>query len=156
MARVLATSLIVFALFEVGCVKVQSPTDTGDPVAATPTAPTSPTAPASNPTTPAPDPTTPAATDPNALAYNPDLKLVFAADCVICHGPTRADANYRMSTYAQVMAAVRPGSSSSVLAAVTQPNGRMYRYFSGSTTTRQSKSNQVLTWIVKYNAQENK
>jgi hypothetical protein len=61
-----------------------------------------------------------------------------------------------MSTYAQVMTAVRPGSSASLLISDTQPNGRMYRYFSGSSTTRQAKANQVRTWIVTYNAQENR
>jgi hypothetical protein len=84
------------------------------------------------------------------------MKQLFASDCVVCHSNSFADGGYRMSTYAQVMTAVRPGSSASLLVTTTQPNGRMYRYFSGSTTTRQSKANQIRTWIVTYGAQENR
>jgi hypothetical protein len=32
----------------------------------------------------------------------------------------------------------------------------MYRYFSGGSATRQSKAAQMRTWIVTYNAQENR
>lgn len=74
----------------------------------------------------------------------------------MCHGGGRADGNYRMDTYAQVMAAVRPGSASSALVVTTQPSGRMYRYFSGSTATRQAKAAEVLSWVVTYKAQENR
>jgi mono/diheme cytochrome c family protein len=150
MPRLFSALLLVATAFVSGCVNAQPPTDTGDPVVSTPTAPT-------GPTTAPTSPTTPATPDSNALAYNPDMKQLFAADCVVCHGPSRADGNYRMSTYAQVMAAARPGNASSLLIAVTDPGGgRMYRYFSGSTTTRQAKANQIRNWIVTYNAQENR
>ena len=143
-------ALLIAAGLASGCVSVQPPTDTGDPVASTPTTP-------SGPTTSPTNPTTPATPDSSALAYNPDMQQLFASDCVVCHGLSRADGNYRMATYAQVMAAVRPGNASSLLIAVTQSSGgRMYRYFSGSTTTRQAKANQIRAWIVTYNAQENK
>jgi hypothetical protein len=140
--------LLAVALSSSGCVKAQPPTDTGDPVSASPTAPSGPS---TTPTTPA-DPTGTS----SALAYNPDLKTLFTSDCVVCHGTSLADGNYRMSTYAQVMTAVRPGSASSLLIAVTQPNGSMYRYFSGSSATRQAKAGQIRNWIVTYNAQENR
>jgi hypothetical protein len=130
-----------------GCIRAQPPTDTGDPAVSTPTAP-------SGPTTAPANPTAPTTSSTGALAYDPDMKPLFASDCVVCHGPTRADGNYRMSTYAQVMTAVRPGSVSSILIAVTQSNGRMYRYFSGSAATRQTKADQIRAWIVTYNAQE--
>jgi hypothetical protein len=153
MPRVSSALFLAVTVFVSGCVNAQPPTDTGDPVASTPTAPTGPTTAPTSPTSP----TTPTTPDSSALAYNPDMKELFASDCVVCHGPSRADGNYRMSTYAQLMAAVRPGNASSLLIAVTQPNGgRMYRYFSGSTTTRQTKANQIRSWIVTYNAQENK
>ena len=152
MARVLSALLLAAAVFASGCVNAQPPTDTGDPVVSTPTAPTAPTGPTTAPTSP----TTPATPEAGALAYNPDMRQLFASDCVVCHGPSRADGNYRMATYAQVMAAVRPGSASSALIAVTQSGGRMYRYFSGSATTRQTKADQIRAWIVTYNAQENK
>ncbi len=59
-----------------------------------------------------------------------------------------------MNTYAQVMLAVRPGSASSLLVTITQPTGRMFRYFSGNTATRQAKAAEVRSWVVTYNAQE--
>lgn len=136
----LSLGLLGFAVAIYGCVTAQPPTDTGDPVG--PSSLTSP----SNPT--------PA--DPSPLAYDPDMKPIFATDCIVCHGSGRADGNYRMTTYAQVMAAVRAGSASSRLVSVTQPGGSMYRYLSGSTATRQSKASAVRTWVVTYNAQEHR
>lgn len=134
----------VFALpFMVGCVKAQPATDTGDSVISTAASPTSPT------------PTTPVTGD-STLAFNPDIKALLQTDCVNCHGASRADAGYRATTYAQTMAAVRAGSASSVLVQVTQSGGSMYRYWSGSTTTRQSKAAQLRSWVVNYNAQENR
>jgi hypothetical protein len=136
---------IATSLCASGCVKAQPPTDTGDPVVSSPTSPTTPT-----PTSPS-GPTTGEST---ALAYNQDLKPLFASDCLVCHGPTRADGNYRMTTYAQVMQDVRAGSAASRLVTITQPSGSMYRYFSGSTATRQAKASEIRTWVVTYNAQE--
>jgi len=124
------------------CVAVQPATDTGDAV--TPQGITAPSSP-SNPTGPAPS---------TALAYDPDLKAIFATDCLVCHGGNRADGNYRMNTYAQVMTAVRPGNASSALVVTTQSGGRMYRYFSGSNATRQTKASEVLSWVMTYRAQE--
>jgi hypothetical protein len=125
-------------------VAVQPPTDTGDLNAASPTSPTAPTNTPTNPTNPA---------TPTPLAYDPDMKAIFASDCVPCHGGSRVAGNYRMTTYSQVMAAVRPGSATSILVLVAQPSGNMYRYWSGSSTTRQAKARQVRDWIVTYNAQ---
>jgi hypothetical protein len=140
---VVGRALVVgLALVAAGCVKAQPPTDTGDAdIVANPLAPSSPSG---------------ATSDAQPLAYNQDLQPIFSNDCVACHGRSRADGNYRMTTYAQVMTAVRPGSASSLLVVVTQPNGSMYRYFSGSSATRQAKAAQVRRWIVTYNAQENR
>lgn len=130
-----------------GCVRANPPTDTGDPIVSTPTAPSGGTT--------APSPTTPTgATTP--LGYTQDMKVLFQSDCVSCHGASRADGNYRMTTYQQVMAAVVPGSPGSLLVRDTQSGGSMYRYWSGSTATRQSKAAQVRSWVVTYNAQENR
>lgn len=134
----------------IGCVKANPPTDTGDPVVSTPTSPTAPTS--NGPT----NPTSPATSEPTPLAYNPDMKALFQSDCVLCHGSGRVDGNYRMTTYTQVMAAVRAGSASSLLVSVTQPGGSMYRYWTGTNTTRSGKAAQVRSWIVTYNAQENR
>jgi hypothetical protein len=123
--------LLVLSLTSSGCVQAKPPTDTGSP--------TSPTA-----------STTPAAPSPGqALAYDPDLKPVFASDCVFCHSGSRPSAGYSMSTYQQVVAAVRPGDASSPLVVTTQPSGSMYRYFSGD---RQTKADMVRNWVVLYGA----
>jgi mono/diheme cytochrome c family protein len=147
MSRALSVLFLAMGVCAWGCVKAQPPTDTGDLVITTPLAPSAPT---NVPSNPAP----PATSDSSALAYDPDMKQLFASDCVLCHGPSRADGNYRMSTYAQVMTAVRAGNASSDLIQITQPTGRMYRYFSGSTATRQAKASQIRSWIVTYKAQE--
>jgi mono/diheme cytochrome c family protein len=145
MRHIFLAAIMVLPL-AAACVKVIPPTDTGDPIVSTPTSPTGPAA----PTAPTPG------TETTPLAYNQDMKALFASDCLSCHGPSRADGNYRMTTYAQVLAAVRPGSASSILVSVTQSNGSMARYWSGSTATRQAKAAQVRSWIVTYNAQENR
>jgi len=137
---------IIFILLAVAaafsCVQAKPPTDTGDPL--TPTSPTN-----GGGTTPA-APTT--STGP--FAYDPDLKAVFVSDCVLCHGGSRVDGNYRMTTYAEVMRDVTPGNASSRLVVDTQSRGSMYRYFSGSTATRQAKSNMVYSWVVNNQAQQ--
>ena len=126
-----AIVLLLVALTNSGCVQAKPPTDTGSP--------TSPTA-----------STTPAAPSPGQpLSYNQDLKPVFDSDCVFCHSGSRPSAGYSMSTYQQVMAAVSPGNAFSPLVVTTQPNGSMYRYFSGD---RQTKANMVHDWVVLYGA----
>jgi hypothetical protein len=115
------------------CIKAQPPTDTGDPVA-NPTAPTTVTPGTAGPAQP--------------LAYDPDLKGIFASDCVTCHGGFRVDGNYRMTTYQEVMRDVVAGNASSRLVTITQSNGSMYRYWSGNTTSRQAKAKMVRDWVV--------
>ncbi len=117
-----------------------------------------PAAPASSPTplppssssTPAPTapaPTTPAPAQPTtrAVAYTPDLQAVFNSDCVPCHGARSPAARYSMTTYAGVMAAVTPRSTSSPLVLVTQPGGVMYSLLSGD---RAGKSAMIRTWVL--------
>ena len=143
-------AVLLVPVLTFGCVKANPPSDTGDPVVSSPTSPSTPTS--TNPT----NPTTPTPSDPTPLAYNPDMRALFQSDCVSCHGAGRVDGNYRMTTYLQVMAAVRAGSASSLLVSTTQPGGSMYRYWIGSNTTRSNKAAQVRSWIVTYNAQENR
>jgi len=126
-----AIALLLLSFTGSGCVQARPPTDTGSPTS--PTGSTTPTAPPSG----------------QPLAYDQDLKPVFDADCVFCHSGSRPSAGYSMTTYQQVMAAVRPGDASSPLVATTQSNGSMYRYFSGN---RQTKASMVRDWVVLYGA----
>jgi hypothetical protein len=50
-----------------------------------------------------------------------------------------------MTSYAGVMAAVRPGNTSSALVIVTQPGGAMYAFLTGDRTT---KSAMIRTWVL--------
>lgn len=134
-----------------GCVNARPATDTGDAVVSTPTSPSTPTTP-TTPTTPS----TSTTDTTTGLAFNPDVKATLQTDCLQCHGSGRADGGYRVVTYAQTMAGVRAGNASSVLIQVTRSGGSMYRYWSGSTTSRQAKAEQIRSWIVNYNAQENR
>jgi hypothetical protein len=134
--RIAAAAVILVALSAGACVRAQPPTDTGD------------TTTVGNPLAPS--------NQPAALAYDPDMKAIFASDCAKCHGGAAAAGNYRVTTYVQVMTAVEPGSESSRLVLVTQSNGSMYRYFSGTTETRQAKADAVRRWIVTDKAQENR
>jgi hypothetical protein len=77
------------------------------------------------------------------------MQPIFASDCVPCHGGSRPFANYSMSTYANVMRDVIPGSANSRLVIWTQPGGTMYRYFSGNQAT---KAAMVKSWVVDNNA----
>lgn len=83
-----------------------------------------------------------------------DIAPILQADCLSCHGSGRADGNYRVTTYAQTMRGVSAGSARSSLVRTTQSNGSMYRYWSGSTATRQAKAELVRSWVVDHNAQE--
>jgi len=113
------------------------------------TAPTAPTAP-TVPTTP-PDPGTPTTPAPAGLTYTKDIQPIMSADCVRCHGPSRRDAGYGMSSYAGVMRAVTAGSASSMLVRVTQSNGIMYSQLSGS---RATKATTIRDWVVTWKAQQ--
>ena len=87
-----------------------------------------------------------------SVAYVQDLQPIFQSDCVPCHGGSRPDGNYSMSTYAQVMRAVAAGNARSVLVVVTQRNASMYRYWSGNATTKANKAELVRKWVVENGA----
>ncbi len=142
--------VVLFALpLVAGCVNAKPATDTGDAVVSTPTSPSTPTT--TTPTTP-----TTTTDTTTSIAFNPDAKATLQTDCLQCHGTTRADRGYRVTTYAQTMTAVRAGNASSLLIQVTRSGGSMYRYWSGSTAARAAKAEQIRSWIVNYNAQENR
>ncbi len=135
------------SLVLLGCVQVNPATDTG---AITFSTPSSPTAVNSAPGTPTPGDSTSNTAD-QPVAYEQDLKPIFDSDCLICHSRSRPLGRYSMSTYADVMAAVRPGSASSALVSTTQSRGSMYRYFSGNRT---AKADLVRRWVVDFAAQQ--
>jgi hypothetical protein len=132
---VVATLLAAVALAG-ACVTAVPATDTGNPV---------------GPTDSTSTPTTTVTAGP--YAYTPDLKPVFDSDCVYCHSGSRPSAGYSMSTYAAVMRDVVAGSAASRLVTTTQPNGSMYRYFSGN---RAAKAAMVKSWVVDYKAAQSR
>jgi hypothetical protein len=121
-AALLATSLLVTA-----CVHGQQASDTGDPGF----------------------PFGPSAVGTQTLAYVQDVKPILDRDCASCHEAGRAQGNYSVASYADVMADQRPGDASSSLVVDSSPGGSMYRYFSGDAVT---KATVIFRWMVYYNA----
>ncbi|MBK5255371.1 MAG: hypothetical protein JJE39_05005 [Vicinamibacteria bacterium] len=137
--------VVLFVGTALGCVKVQPPSDTGG---LSPTATASSVTGPSSPTTPQPTPTPGDSTGTvtaTAIGYTPDMQPVFASDCLVCHSDRNPLGRYSMSSYAAVLRAVSPGSASSTLVRVTQPNGSMFRYWSGN---RQAKATLTRDWVV--------
>jgi hypothetical protein len=87
------------------------------------------------------------------VAYEPDMRQLFASDCVFCHGGYRADDRYYMRTYEEVTTGVQPGTPTGGLLRTTRPGESMFRYFTGDAQTQQLKSDLVYQWIVTYRAQ---
>jgi hypothetical protein len=135
-------------LATLACVTTIPPRDTGDPVAVTgPSGPSpAPTPVASPGASPSPGSSPSPAASPQGLAYTPDMQPLFQSDCVSCHSGRRADGNYAMDSYFNVMRDVRPGDASSPLVTTTQSRGSMYRYWSGS--NRAQKADMVQRWVV--------
>ena len=129
-------SLGVLAALMLGaCVSTQPATDSSNPA--------SPSTTSSTTTTTTSTTTTAASTGP--LAYTQDMAPIFASDCTPCHSGSRPSGNYSMTTYANVMRDVTPGSAASRLVVWTQPSGSMYRYFS---VDRAGRSDMVKRWVV--------
>jgi len=109
-----------------GCVQAQPPSDTGNALSPTVL------------TLPGPD---------QPLAYEPDMRPLFAADCVYCHGGYRVDDGYSMNTYEEVLSDVMG------VVSTTQPGRKMYPYWSGSDATRRAKAEMARRWVEVYKAQ---
>jgi hypothetical protein len=73
----------------------------------------------------------------------------MSADCTSCHGPTRRDAGYDLSTYAGVMKAVSSTTANAKLVRVTQAGGLMYGQFKSNAAT---KAKTIYDWVVTYKA----
>ena len=157
-----SVGFVLAAGVALGCVKVQPATDTGGIGSSTastlsgPTAAATPAAtpgPTSSPGAATPTPTPGATPSTTALAYTPDLQPVFASDCLVCHNDRNALGRYSMSSYTAVIRAVTPGSATSALVRLTQPNGSMYRYWSGD---RAAKAALTRDWVVTYRAAQSR
>jgi hypothetical protein len=117
------TSLVAVLAFVAACVNARSATDTGNTLS----------------------PTAVALPDPNQpLAYEPDMRQLFAADCQYCHGGYRVDGRYSMNTYEEVLTE-RFG-----VADISQPGSRMFPYWSGNEATRLAKADLVRRWVRVY------
>jgi hypothetical protein len=103
------------------------------------------------PTTVSPSGTGP---DVTALTYTKDIQPILASDCVRCHGPSRRDAGVDVSTYANVLKLVTPGSASSTLILVTRAGGIMNGQLSGSSSTRAAKAALIQNWVVSSGAKQ--
>ncbi len=143
-------AVVLFVGLAFACVKAQPATDTGGTSSSSSqsnvSGPSAIPTPASSPGAATPTPTPGSSA---ALAYTPDLQPIFASDCLVCHNDRNALGRYSMSSYTAVMRAVAPGSASSTLVRVTQPNGSMYRYWSGD---RATKATRTRDWVVTYRA----
>lgn len=92
-------------------------------------------------------------TSATGLAYVPDVKPILDADCLRCHSTNNAQGGVSVSTYAQVMRIVTPGSAASALVTSTQvsPRGSMNRYLTGDVS---GKADTIRRWVVDYRAVE--
>jgi hypothetical protein len=92
-------------------------------------------------------------TSVTGLAYVQDIKPILDADCLRCHSTNNAQGGISVSTYAQVMRMVVPGSAASSLVTSTQvsPRGSMNRYLTGDVAGKASK---IRSWVVDYRAVE--
>ena len=89
----------------------------------------------------------------STLGYVQDIKPLLDGDCVRCHGPSRREHNVDVSTYANVLRNLQPGSANSNLIRVTRSGGSMYFEWSGD---RAGKAELVRRWIVEFQARENR
>ena len=108
-----------------GCVDARPPADTGNVLSPSDVA------------LPGPD---------QPLAYEPDMRQLFAADCQYCHGGYRVDDKYSMNTYEEVI------SDLSGVVNTTQPGKKMFPYWSGSEATRRAKAEMARKWVQVYGA----
>ena len=108
------------------CVNARPPSDTGNTLS----------------------PTAVALPGPNQpLAYEPDMRQLFAADCQYCHGGYRVDDGYSMNTYQEVI------KDLSGVVNTTQPGKKMFPYWSGNDATRLAKAEMARRWVQVYGAQ---
>ena len=79
------------------------------------------------------------------LTYTNDIRPILATDCFSCHGQTVQQQGFDFTTYNGVLAALTPGSDTSLIVRVTQPGGLMYGMLSGD---RNQKAGLIYDWVV--------
>ena len=79
------------------------------------------------------------------LTYTNDIRPILATDCFSCHGQSVQQQGLNFTTYSGVLAALTPGSDTSLIVRVTQPGGLMYGMLSGD---RNQKAGLIYDWVV--------
>ena len=123
--QVLGLLLLIPSVLTGACVHAEPAADTGNTL---------------SPTASLPDPRQP-------LAYEPEMRQLFASDCVYCHGGYRVDGGYSMNTYEDVVRDLMG------VVNTTQPGKKMYPYWSGNEATRLVKADMARRWVEVYRAQ---
>jgi hypothetical protein len=119
------TCLVAVLAFVAACVNARPPSDTGNTLSPTDLA------------LPGPD---------QPLAYEPEMRQLFYADCQYCHGGYRVDDKYSMNTYEEVIRDL------SGVVNTTQPGKKMFPYWSGNEAARLAKAEMTRRWVQVYGA----
>jgi hypothetical protein len=86
-----------------------------------------------------------------ALTYVKDIKPILDANCSRCHSGSSPTAGVDLTTYANVMRTVTPGSSTSLLVNVTRVGGKMHGYLTPDPVGR---ADMIRRWVVDFAAAE--
>jgi len=116
-----------------------------------------PSSPSPAASTPPPTSTTPpptgGGTSTVTVSFNQDVSPILQADCARCHSGSRPDGNFSVTSYANVMRMVTPGSANSTLVRVTRSGGSMFGNWSGNAA---AKAETVRAWVVDNQAAESR
>src|SRR5262245_40563361 len=118
--------LVAVLAFVAGCVNARPPSDAGNTLSPSDLA--------------LPGPNQP-------LAYEPDMRRLFASDCVYCHGGYRLDNGFDMRTYERIARDLRG------VLVESQPGRSMFVYWSGNEATRLAKADMTRRWVDVYGGQ---
>ena len=116
-----------------------------------------PTSPSSSASTPPPTSTTPPPTGGGSstvtVSFNQDVSPILQADCARCHSGSRPDGNFSVTSYANVMRMVTPGSANSTQVRVTRSGGSMFGNWNGNAA---AKAETIRAWVVDNRAAESR
>jgi hypothetical protein len=86
---------------------------------------------------------------PAGLTWVNDMKPIFDANCVVCHGGTYPTAGLNLQTYSGTMSVVTPYDPNSKLIEMTKTGGPMHGYLQPDPA---GKADKIYQWIVTYGA----